>query len=78
MSKHLRLDESKWHGSRYYLVRPDFNINYDWSSVYHWCFQKFGMPGDVWGPLCERYYINGGTIWFHSESDRTLFLLRWA
>lgn len=78
MPNHLRLDESKWHGSRYYLVRPEFNYSYDWYGMYRWCHDTFGMPGDKWGSECERYYINNGVIWFHNEADRILFLLRWA
>lgn len=40
-----------------------------WNEIYRWCLSTYGT--NFWTNGCE-------TIFFASEKDKALFLLRWA
>lgn len=79
----LILDESSWHGARYYRVEP---VGGNWQDMDVWCTKTFGDPADVWDikgdqfmwPEAGRWYKNNRKFWFRNERDRTMFILRWS
>lgn len=71
----MKLGETRHLGLRYYTVEPP----YGWSiNAQEWCKQTFGKMGNVWNTTPDRWYANNAKFVFRKESDRTLFLLRWA
>ena len=73
------IGESRWHGARYHTIQPDSYEHWDYTiPIIEWLIDQMGTAGDVWSDRCERYYFNGGKIFFKREEDVTLFLLRWT
>ncbi len=82
----LELLEGRIHGSRYYIVRPEFSwdLSGDWGGVEtwrdmtEWCVEVFGPSAEmgVWEPGA-RWYANNAKFWFRNAEDRTLFVLKW-
>lgn len=81
----LILDESKWHGARYYRVEP---VGGNWATMEAWCTETFGDAAEVWDlkstgeqfiwPEAGRWYKNDRKFWFRNERDRTMFIMRWS
>jgi len=71
----LILDEGRVHGARYYQVKPVFA---DWMVLEKWAIKTYGPVSNIWETNCGRWYMNDSMFWFRNESDRTMFLLKWA
>jgi hypothetical protein len=73
------IEETRWHGCKYYAV--GIENDGQWGMVTHiikWTEEAFGEPGDVWSDRTERYYMNSGKFIFRNESDVTMFVMRWS
>ena len=46
-------------------------------AINEWCNATYGPRGDWSDPTC-RWYTSAGKYIFHSEQDRTMFVLRWS
>ena len=72
-------EETRWHGSKYHALRPfSSETRQHWQDMESWCQRTFGPLGDVWTANPERYYFNNRRVYFRSEADLALFLLRWS
>ena len=73
------MEERRWHGCRYDVVRPStlYKLSH-WQEMEAWCRESFDKPGDPWKASSSRWYVNGGKFWFRRPADLTAFMLRWA
>ena len=67
--------EGRVHGARYYTVKPVFG---NWAVLEKWAIDTYGKDSSIWETQCGRWYMNDSMFWFRDESDRTMFMLRWA
>lgn len=77
----LKLSEGTVYGARYYCVEP---IGGSWLEMQTWSLETFGDSGKhIWGEKetpepQQRWYMNNRKFWFRNESDRLMFVLKWA
>jgi hypothetical protein len=75
----LCVEETRWHGCKYYAVGVKDDGHWGpITPVIEWAEETFGEPGDAWSDCAERYYMNSGKFIFRNKSDATMFILRWS
>ena len=72
------VEEARWHGCRYQLVKPGHERTATWYELETWCKNSFGTAGDPFKPVSCRWYYNNGKFWFRKDSDLSMFMLRWS
>ena len=84
MAVEFELLEGRIHGIRYYTIKPVFEWwnpsglkGNSWKTYMDWCEEQFGPRTEIWDGG-NRWHANNAKFWFRDESDRMLFLLRWA
>jgi hypothetical protein len=74
-------EEIVYHHDTYYSVKPEgWTMMIDklpWDAMMEYCIATFGTSQGIW-VAGERWYVNSARFYFKHESDRTMFLLRWA
>jgi hypothetical protein len=79
----MKVDIGYISGEPYHCVNPmptwDATRFVRWMGWQAWCEKQFGTtPADgVWTPG-QRWYVNNEKLWFRSESDMLMFILRWS
>jgi len=69
------------HEMPYHVISPIISMD-EWYILVEWCVDTFGASGTddlpgIWSKQ-QRWYVNSSRFWFRDESDRDLFLLKWA
>ncbi len=63
--------DSRFADAGYYRVNVSVvNIEYNWLDITEWCKEQFGKT--------HYYWSTTNTVWFESEKDATLFILKWS
>jgi len=76
----LTASTGKVFGQDYYCVEPTgwiWRNEIEWKDMVAWCEETMEREPDTITPNL-RWYVNGGMFWFRDETDRTMFMLRWA